>query len=92
MSKWLETVKKGCALAGQVQYHPELLYPGDERGALHRPEMDAALRQGRPGDGQENRSLCAEQLDMVLDMGFIPYKTPVWAIRKLEERADRRNG
>jgi FAD/FMN-containing dehydrogenase len=32
------------------------------------------------------KDLCAEQLDMVLDVGYIPYKTPVWAVRKLEQR------
>ena len=34
------------------------------------------------------RQLCIEQLDMVLDLGYIPYKTPAWIIRKLEERGD----
>ena len=30
--------------------------------------------------------LTLEQLNMALDMGYIPYKTPFWAIRKIEER------
>jgi hypothetical protein len=34
------------------------------------------------------QALYTDQLEMILDMGFIPYKTPVWAIRKLEEKAD----
>ncbi len=34
---------------------------------------------------QKIKDLCAEQLDLVLETGYIPYKTPVCAVRKLEE-------
>jgi len=43
--------------------------------------------KGDPEMVKRIRALCSEQLDMVLEMGYIPYKTPFWAIRKLEERA-----
>jgi len=29
--------------------------------------------------------LSMEQLEMVISTGYIPYKTPFWAVRKLEE-------
>jgi hypothetical protein len=41
------------------------------------------------GDPETVRRVIActnEQLDLVLENGFIPYKTPVWAVMKLEER------
>jgi hypothetical protein len=28
-------------------------------------------------------------LEMALDIGFVPYKAPVWAVKKLVERSDR---
>jgi hypothetical protein len=43
--------------------------------------------KGDPAMVKRISGLCDEQLDMVLDMGFIPYKTPVWAIEKIEARA-----
>jgi FAD/FMN-containing dehydrogenase len=42
------------------------------------------------GDPETVRRVIAatnEQLDLVLEMGFVPYKTPVWAVRRLEELA-----
>ena len=86
MSKWLEAVTKGCEL--QDKY-------GITRSAYTRI-MDeghfAGLRWMLPYNKEDPemvkriRDLCAEQLEMVLDVGYIPYKTPVWAVRKLEER------
>jgi FAD/FMN-containing dehydrogenase len=86
MSKWLEAVKKGCEL--QDKYNIT-------RSAYTRVMNEGhfvGLRWMLPYDREDSemvqriKSLCAEQLEMVLEVGFIPYKTPVWAIRKLEER------
>jgi FAD/FMN-containing dehydrogenase len=86
MSKWLEAVKRGCAL--QDKY-------GITRSCYTRIMNEghfAGLRWMLPYDKEDSemvnriKDLCAEQLDMVLDVGYIPYKTPVWAVRKLEER------
>lgn len=88
MSKWLEAAKKGCAL--QDKY-------GISRSCYTRVMNEGhfvGLRWMLPFDKEDPElvkrieALCSEQLEMVLDMGFIPYKTPFWAIRKLEERAD----
>ena len=86
MGKWLETIKKGCEL--QDKY-------GITRSAYSRIMNEghfAGLRWMLPYDKEDPemvqriKDLCAEQLEMVLDTGYMPYKTPVWAIRKLEER------
>lgn len=88
MSNWLEAIKKGCEL--------------QDKHGLTRTSYSRVMNEGHfvglrwllPFDKEDPefveaiRALCADQLDMVIEHGFIPYKTPVWAIRKLEERAD----
>jgi glycolate oxidase len=85
MSKWLEAVTKGCEL--QDKYNIT-------RSAYTRVMNEGhfvGLRWMLPYNKEDSemvkriRDLCAEQLDMILEVGFIPYKTPVWAIRKLEK-------
>jgi len=86
MSKWLETLKRGCEI--QDKY-------GVTRSSYTRIMNEghfAALRWLLPFDKKDPelveriKALSEEQLDMVIEMGYIPYKTPVWAVRKLEER------
>jgi len=86
MSGWLETAKRGCEL--QDKY-------GITRSCYSRIMNEghfAGLRWMLPYDKEDPemvrrvKELGAEQLGLVLETGYIPYKTPVWAIRKLEER------
>jgi FAD/FMN-containing dehydrogenase len=43
--------------------------------------------KGDPAMVKRVTDLINEQLDMVLEMGYIPYKTPAWAVEKIRERA-----
>jgi FAD/FMN-containing dehydrogenase len=88
MSQWLETAKRGCEL--QDKY-------GITRSCYTRIMNEghfAGLRWMLPYDKEDPetvrriKGLCEEQLDLILEMGYIPYKTPFWAIRKLEKLAD----
>jgi FAD/FMN-containing dehydrogenase len=87
MSKWAETVEKGCLIEDKYELC---------RGAYTRVMNEGhfvGLRWMIPydkGDPETVRRVIAatnEQLDLVLEMGFVPYKTPVWAVRRLEELA-----
>jgi FAD/FMN-containing dehydrogenase len=86
MSRWLETVIKGCEL--QDKY-------GITRSCYTRIMNEghfAGLRWMLPYDKEDPalvkriQDLCADQLDLVIETGYIPYKTPVWAVRQLEEK------
>jgi FAD/FMN-containing dehydrogenase len=86
MSRWLEALKRGCELQDKH---------GFSRSSYTRIMNEghfAALRWLLPfdkGDPEMIRRISAlydDQLDMIIDAGYIPYKTPVWAVRKLEER------
>lgn len=87
MSKWAETCEKGCLIEDKYDIC---------RGAYTRVMNEGhfvGLRWMIPydkGDPETVRRVIAcsnEQLDLVLEMGFVPYKTPVWAVRRLEELA-----
>ncbi len=86
MSTWLETVKRGCELQDKYNIARTCYTRMMNEGHF------AGLRWMLPYDKEDPelvqiiKDLCDEQLDLVLEMGYIPYKTPVWAVRKLEER------
>jgi FAD/FMN-containing dehydrogenase len=86
MSTWLEAVRRGCAMQDKYNITRSCYTRIMNEGHF------AGLRWMLPYDKEDPemvkriQDLCAEQLEMVLELGYIPYKTPVWAVRKLEER------
>lgn len=87
MSNWLETAKKGCALQDKYDLSRSCYTRVMKEGHFVGLRWMLPFDKGDPEMVRRIRALCSEQFDMVLDMGYIPYKTPFWAIRKLEERA-----
>jgi len=87
MSKWLETAKKGCALQDKYGISRSCYTRVMNEGHFVGLRWMLPFNKEDPELVKRIEALCSEQLDMVINMGFIPYKTPVWAIRKLEERA-----
>jgi hypothetical protein len=87
MSRWLDTVKKGCELQDKYDItrtcYTRIMNEGHFAGLRWMLPYD----KGDADLVQRINSLCAEQLDLVLETGYIPYKTPVWAVRKLEQKA-----
>jgi FAD/FMN-containing dehydrogenase len=88
MSHWLEAVKKGCALQDKYDITRSCYTRIMNEGHFAGLRWMLPYNKEDPETVRRVEALCLEQLDMVLDMGYIPYKTPVWAVRKLEERAD----
>ncbi len=86
MSRWLETAKKGCELQDKYDVtrscYTRIMNEGHFAGLRWMLPYD----KGDPGLVKRINDLCAEQLNLVLETGYIPYKTPVWAVRRLEER------
>ncbi len=87
ISRWLETAKRGCELQDKH---------GITRSCYTRVMNEGhfvGLRWMLPYDKEDAETvrriklLCDDQLDLVLETGYIPYKTPVWAVRRLEKLA-----
>ena len=87
MSRWLETVERGCILQDKYNIsrsaYTRIMNEGHFVGLRWMLPYD----KGDPEMVKRIEALCTEQLELVLETGFVPYKTPVWAIRKLEEKA-----
>jgi FAD/FMN-containing dehydrogenase len=87
MSNWVETMRRGCEI--QDKYG----FTRSSYTRILREGHFAAIRWLLPFNKEDPEmvknvsALYFEQLDMIIEMGYIPYKTPFWAIRKLEERA-----
>jgi FAD/FMN-containing dehydrogenase len=86
VSRWLETAKRGCELQDKYDIsrscYTRIMNEGHFAGLRWMLPYD----KGDPELVQRINDLCAEQLDLVLETGYIPYKTPVWAVRRLEEK------
>lgn len=87
MSKWLETAKRGCALQDKYNITRSLYTRIMNEGHFVGLRWMLPYNKEDPETVKAVEALCVEQLELVLEMGYIPYKTPVWAVRKLEERA-----
>ena len=87
MSTWLKTAKKGCEIQDKYDLtrscYTRIMNEGHFVG----------LRWMLPYDKSDKDMVrriidcCNEQLDLILENGYVPYKTPVWAVRKVEEKA-----
>ena len=88
MSNWLETVKQGCALQDKHGFTRSCYTRLMREGHFAALRWLLPFNKEDPEYVQKIHELCSDQLEMVLKTGYIPYKTPVWAIRRLEERAD----
>jgi FAD/FMN-containing dehydrogenase len=87
MSKWLETAKRGCALQDKYNITRSAYTRIMNEGHFVGLRWMLPYNKDDPETVKAVEALCVEQLELVLEMGYVPYKTPVWAVRKLEERA-----
>lgn len=87
MSRWLETVTKGCALQDKYNISRSCYTRVMNEGHFVGLRWMLPFDKGDPAMVKRITDLSMEQLDLVLEMGYIPYKTPVWAIEKIEQRA-----
>jgi FAD/FMN-containing dehydrogenase len=87
MSRWLETVKRGCALQDKYNLsrscYTRIMNEGHFVGLRWMLPFD----KGNPDMVRRVTELCKEQMELVLEMGYIPYKTPAWAVDMIEKRA-----
>ena len=87
MSRWLETVKKGCELQDKYDVSRSCYTRVMGEGHFVGLRWMLPFDKGDPAMVKRVTDLSNEQLDMVLEMGYIPYKTPAWAVEKIRERA-----
>ena len=88
LNKWLEGCQRGIKIMDKYGFLP---------GVLHRPMKVghyAVLRFYIPFNKSDSnemkqvREMCNELVDVVLDVGGVPYKVPAWAAKKVFAVAD----
>jgi FAD/FMN-containing dehydrogenase len=88
MSRWLETVEKGCALQDKYNISRSCYTRVMNEGHFVGLRWMLPYDKGDPEMVKRIIDLTNEQLDLVLEMGYVPYKTPVWAIDRIEHKVD----
>jgi len=85
---WGEALSRGRRIV--EKYGFELMAFLKPMKGMHFGEFKFIIRfdKGIQGNVERVRRCNEELLDMALGLGAIPYKTPVWAARKVLERAD----
>jgi len=87
MSKWLETAKRCLELQDKHGFTRSMYTRILREGHFAALRWLLPFNKENPDEMKRLNALCADQLDTVLKTGYIPYKTPIWAIRKLEKMA-----
>jgi len=87
MSNWLEAAKEGCALEDKYNITRSLYTRLHAEGHYVAQRWMLPYNKKDPEMVERVKALSLEISDMAFKYGYIPYKTPVWEIRRLEERA-----
>jgi FAD/FMN-containing dehydrogenase len=86
LSRWLETVTKGCELQDKYNISRSCYTRVMNEGHFIGLRWMLPFDKGDPDMVRRVSELSMEQLNLVLDMGYVPYKTPIWAIDQIEKR------
>ena len=85
LSRWAETCEKGCQIQDKYDItrsaYTRVLNEGHFVGLRWMCPFD----KGDEETVRRIKAMADEQTDMVVKMGFVPYKTPVWCVRRLEK-------
>jgi glycolate oxidase len=88
MRTWLETMRRGLEIEDRFNLtrsgYTRIMNEGHFRAVRWLLPYD----KGNPEDVARIRDVSAEQLRMILETGYMPYKTPVWAMKELKKQMD----
>lgn len=87
-SRWVEGVEAGMALLEKNDMPPIVVTRPMWGGHYIVLRFIVMFDREDRGDVARVRKLCRSLYEEVIELGFIPYKTPPWAYRLLAERMD----
>ena len=88
LTKWLEACNRGLTVMDKYGFLPGVLHRPMKRGHYGVLRFFIPFNKNDPEDNKTVRKICNELLDIVLDVGGVPYKVPAWAAGRLMEQAD----
>ncbi|MBN1947915.1 MAG: FAD-binding oxidoreductase [Bradymonadales bacterium] len=88
MSHFDEAADRGVAIQAKHGFAPTLVSRPMKGGHYGVLRWIMLFNHGDPLDTSRVRACQEELLDMILELGFVMYKTPVWAINRIRDRYD----
>lgn len=88
LAQWEEGARRGEEILGQYGFPPAIVVRAMRRGHFGVLRFILAFDKADPEAVARVRAANAALCDMALELGFIPYKTPVWAVQRMLERLD----
>jgi glycolate oxidase len=88
MSKFDEAADRGVAIQDKYGFPPTLVSRPMKGGHFGVLRWIQIFKHGDPEDTARVKACQEELLDMILDMGFMMYKTPMWAVKKVRDQYD----
>ncbi|NVM55750.1 MAG: FAD-binding oxidoreductase [Candidatus Helarchaeota archaeon] len=88
LSRWLEGCLRGIEIHKKYDRVPGVLHRPMKYGHYGVQRFLIPFNKSSKQDIQEVTALCKELVEMILDIGGIPYKMPPWVAKILMDRAD----
>lgn len=86
LSRWREGAERAMAIMVRMGFPPEMVARPMHGGHYCVLRFVATFDRGQPDQRARVRAVNEAVLDEVLPMGFLPYKTPRWALQRHGER------
>ncbi|MHA1785645.1 MAG: FAD-binding oxidoreductase [Candidatus Helarchaeota archaeon] len=88
LPKWLEACNEGLKVMDKYNFLPGVLHRPMKRGHYGVLRFFIPFNKNDQDEIKTVKKICNELVDIILDVGGIPYKVPAWAASKVFERAD----
>lgn len=88
ISRWEEGLKKGMAVMERRGFPPVVVTRPMRGGHFGVLRFIATFDKTKAAEVDAVREMNAELSDVTLGLGFVPYKTPAWVLRRHKDRLD----
>ncbi|MHA1380107.1 MAG: FAD-binding oxidoreductase [Candidatus Helarchaeota archaeon] len=88
LNRWLEGCERGTKVMEKYGFVPGVLHRPMKTGHYSVMRFYIPFNKDDPEELKKVRAMCNELVDIVLDVGGIPYKVPAWAAKKVFNKAD----
>ncbi|HUY00265.1 MAG TPA: FAD-binding oxidoreductase [Candidatus Deferrimicrobium sp.] len=88
LSRWLEGCLRGVEIHKKYDRIPGVLHRPMKYGHYGVQRFLIPFNKSSEQDVQDVSAMCKELVEMILDIGGIPYKMPSWVAKIMMERAD----
>ncbi len=89
MSRWVEGYRKGTQIMERYGFSPMIFMRAMREGHYGVLRYLVPFNKGSAKEKDKVKDMCRELCKLVLDIGGIPYKPPIWMAEMIQQRMDR---